>query len=350
MAKKELLEGNIAVCMAAIRGGCRFYAGYPITPQTSITEYFALHMAEAGGDFIQAESEIGAINMVAGASAGGLRAMTATSGPGFSLMAEGMSFMAGGALPGVIVDVQRSGAGGGNLLASQSDYNYATKTLGHGGLRAFTVGPESVQEAVDWTYKAFDIADQYRCLFILLTDGMTGQMMEPVVLPPYKTEFPSKNYIANGNEGRERRVVKEFEFDIYTLEKKYKQYARMYEAWAETEAAWEEVAMEDAEIVITAWGSAARITKTAVENLREQGIKVGLIRPITLHPFPKAPYEKLDPSRVRQILTVEMADPPQFFYDVDAVLARRIPHQYFTRSGGVIPNPDEIEDAVKKLI
>ena len=233
MDKKELLEGNVAVSMAALRAGCQFFAGYPITPQTTITEYLAVELPKSGGSFIQAESEVAAINMIAGAAAGGMRVMTATSGPGLSLMAEGMSYMAGAGLPGVIIDVQRSGAGGGNLLASQSDYNYTTKTLGHGGLRAFTVGPESVQEAVDWTYRGFEIADQYRTLFILLTDGMNGQMMEPVKIPEAKADFSPRDYIVSGKRGRERRVLKEFEFDVYTLEKKYKQYAQMYQHWAE---------------------------------------------------------------------------------------------------------------------
>ncbi len=350
MDKKELLEGNVAVSMAALRAGCQFFAGYPITPQTTITEYLAVELPRWGGCFVQAESEVAAINMIAGAAAGGMRVMTATSGPGLSLMAEGMSYMAGAGLPGVIIDVQRSGAGGGNLLASQSDYNYTTKTLGHGGLRAFTVGPESVQEAVDWTYKGFDLAEKYRSLFILLTDGMNGQMMEPVEIPEANKDIHPREYIVSGKRGRERRILKEFEFDVYTLEKKYKKYAAMYEQWAENETVWEDYEMEGAEYVVAAWGSAARITKTAIDSLKEQGLPVGMIRPITLHPFPRTPFLQLDPSRVKKLITVEMADPPQFFYDVELVNAGRIPHDYFTRSGGVIPTPDEIEAVILETI
>lgn len=352
MEKKQVMEGNIAVSEAAMRAGCTFYAGYPITPQSSITEYLSHKMFEKNREFVQAESEVAAINMVAGASAGGARAMTATSGPGFSLMAEGMSFMSAGRFPGVIVDVQRSGAGGGGILASQSDYNYATKTLGHGGLRAFVVGPESVQESVDWTYRAFDIADEYRTLVIVMTDGMIGQMMEPVSLPEYRelSTLPYKDWIAEGAEGRERRVVKEFSFDNYELERWYKERAAIYEEWADKLTQYEDYRMEDAEIVITAWGSTARISKTAIDTLREQGLKVGLIRAITLHPFPSARIAALDAAKVKHVLSVEMSDPVQFYEDVDRALRGRIPLSHFSRSGGVMITPDDIEGAIQKLL
>lgn len=350
MSNKLVLEGNIAVCEAALRAGCKFYAGYPITPQSSITEFLSHEMEKRNGDFVQAESEVAAINMVAGASAGGMRVMTATSGPGFSLMAEGMSYIAASRFPAVIVDVQRSGPGGGNILASQSDYNYATKTLGHGGHRAFVVGPESVQESVDWTYRAFDIADEYRTLVIVMTDGMIGQMMEPVVLPEAKKDIPIRDYIVNGCEGRERRVLKDFDFDSYVLEAQYKAASEMYNQWEENLAEYEEYRLEDAEYVIAAWGSTARVAKTAIDDLREEGIKVGLLRAITLHPFPSKRFDMLEADKVKAVLTVEMSDPPQFYYDVDRALKCRFTHKFFSRSGGVIIKPDDIKGAVRSII
>ena len=350
LTKKVVMEGNIAVCEAALRAGCKFYAGYPITPQSSITEYLSHEMQKHGGDFVQAESEVAAINMIAGASAGGARAMTATSGPGFSLMAEGMSFISASRFPAVIVDVQRSGAGGGHILASQSDYNYATKTLGHGGLKAFTVGPESAQEAVDWTYRAFDIADEYRCAVIVLTDGMLGQMLEPVELPEPKKDIPARDYIASGCEGRERRLVLDFTFDNLKLESWYKAAAAMYQKWEDELAVAEEYRLDDAEYVIAAWGSSARIAKTAIDELREEGVKVGMLRAVTLHPFPVKQFHALSDQQVKKVLTVEMSDPGQFYYDVDRVLRGRFEHRFFSRSGGVIITPDEIQAAVRSML
>lgn len=344
---KEVMEGNIALSEAAIRAGCRFYAGYPITPQTSITEHLSSRMEEAGGTFIQAESELAAINMVSGASAGGLRAMTATAGPGFSLMAEGMSFLCASQLPAVIVDVMRTGPGGATIRPSQSDYNYATKTLGHGGHRGFVVAPCSVQECADWTFRGFDISDKYRVPFILLSDGMIGNMLEPVELPEPIEKIPERDYIVDGCEGRAFRDQKDFERNPDILEAFYKSRNEMYREWEETMAEFETYRMDDAEYVITGFGSSARISKGAVDALREEGYKVGLIRPITLHPFPFAPYKEIDPESIRFVLTVEMSDPKQFYFDVDYALRDGVEHHSFTRSGGFMITPDDVVEAFK---
>lgn len=312
---KQVMEGNIAVCESAIRAGCKFYAGYPITPQTSITETLSYRMEEENGVFVQAESELAAINMVAGASAGGMRAMTATAGPGFSLMAEGMSFLCASQLPAVIVDVMRTGPGGATIRPSQSDYNYATKTLGHGGHRGFVVAPCTVQECADWTFRGFDISDKFRVPFVLLSDGMIGNMLEPVELPEPIKELPKRDYIVDGCEGRKFRDQKDFERNPAILEAFYKSRNDLYKMWADTMAEYEMYRMEDAEYVIAAFGSSARISKGSIDALREEGYKVGLIRPITLHPFPAKPFAVLDPKTVKFVLTVEMSDPKQFYYN-----------------------------------
>ena len=347
MAKKKVMQGNIALCEAVLRAGCNFYAGYPITPQTSITEYFAANIEKHGGVFIQAESEIAAINMVGGASAGGARAMTATSGPGFSLMAEGLSFISSMRVPAVIVNVQRGGPGGGNIKPSQSDYNYATKTLGHGGMRAFVIGPSTIQEEVDWAYNAFEIAEKFNCVVTLLTDGIMGTMMEPVEIPTENKPWHNRTNVITGKEGRERMLIRDFLPVPEEHEAKLKERAAVYADWAENYARAEEYLLDDAEFIITAWGSAARIATTSVDTLREEGYKVGLLRPITLHPFPMQNYRNLDPERIKGILSVEMSDPPQFFEDVDRAVKDRIPLSCYTRSGGVVITPDEIVDAVK---
>lgn len=341
------MEGNIAVCESAIRAGCKFYAGYPITPQTSITETLSYRMEEENGVFVQAESELAAINMVAGASAGGMRAMTATAGPGFSLMAEGMSFLCASQLPAVIVDVMRTGPGGATIRPSQSDYNYATKTLGHGGHRGFVVAPCTVQECADWTFRGFDISDKFRVPFVLLSDGMIGNMLEPVELPEPIKELPKRDYIVDGCEGRKFRDQKDFERNPAILEAFYKSRNDLYKMWADTMAEYEMYRMEDAEYVIAAFGSSARISKGSIDTLREEGYKVGLIRPITLHPFPAKPFAVLDPKTVKFVLTVEMSDPKQFYYDVDYALRDGVVNYSFTRSGGVMITPEDVTEAFK---
>jgi 2-oxoglutarate ferredoxin oxidoreductase subunit alpha len=350
MNKKQVWQGNEAMSEAALRAGCTFYAGYPITPQSSITEYLSWRIGEIGGEFVQAESEVAAVNMLVGASAAGVRNMTATSGPGFSLMAEGMSVLAAGSMPSVIVDVQRSGAGGGNIIASQSDYNYATKSLGHGGLRGYVVGPSYVQELVDEVYNAFDFADKYKTLVIVMSDGLIGQMMEPVVIPEFIKEIPDRSAsVPSGCKGREKMIVREFDFDTEVLEQRYIRLNDMYEYWQEHEVRVEEIQTADADYIFAAWGTTARICMTVMENLREQGYKVGMIRPITLHPFPYKSFEKLSAEKVKGVMTVEMSMPAQFYHDVKVGLDSEIQHEWFSRSAGNIITPEEIEEAFLKV-
>jgi 2-oxoglutarate ferredoxin oxidoreductase subunit alpha len=350
MAEKVVMQGDEALAEAAIRAGCRFFAGYPITPQSPITEYLSWRLHEVGGDFVQAESELSAIAMVTGASVAGARAMTATSGPGFSLMAEGMSGLAGGRKPAVIVDIQRMGAGGGGISAAQSDYYYATKSLGHGGLKGFVMGPNSVQEAIDCMYDAFDIADKYRTPVIILADAIIGQMMELVELPEFKKEFPDKSeYIPGGCAGREKKIIRDTNFNPQVLERMYKEYTKMYDDWEDTEVRFEEYMLADAEYVIISWGTSARISTTAVSRLRAAGVKVGIFRPITLHPFPYKRISGFDKNKIKGVLTVEMTIPRQFYHDVVRALDRDIRHEWFGHTAGVITTPEEVENAVKNM-
>lgn len=350
MAKKVLMQGNVAAAEAAIRAGMALYAGYPITPQTTLTEYLSWRMEEVGGQFIQAECEPAAINMVLGASVGGARAMTATSGPGFSLMQEGLSAMCGGHLPSVVINVMRSGAGGGSITSSQADYNLATKSAGHGGLRAFVEAPSSVQEFVDLVYDSFDIAEKYRTPVVILVDGMIGQMHEPVVIPKFKQFEDRRATMAPGEKGRPKRVFKDTLSVPVLVEKEYDKACEMYEVWQKEEVRCEELYLDDAEYVIVAFGSAARIASGAVQKLREEGIKVGMLRPVTLFPFPKERIAQICKDKVKAVLTVEMARPAMFYEDVSMYLDKDIPHHVCTRAGGVIITPEEVEEAFRKIL
>ena len=348
--KRQILSGNTALAEAAVRCGCKFYAGYPITPQTAITEYLSERMGETGGEFVQAESEVAAINMVLGASAVGARAMTATSCQGLSLMAEGMSSLAAGRLPAVIVDVQRGGAGTGSIAPSQCDYSFVTRSLGHGGLHAYVLGPSTVQEIVDVTQKAFDIADEYRTPVIILTDGVLGLMMEAVTLPEFVETLPEKDWIITGREGmRAKKMTSDNARPASAQEQKLRAYDRMYKEW-ESDPLYEEVCMEDAELVIAAWGSVARVAKTAIRNLRAEGHKVGMIRPISLYPFPTDVFRKLDPGKVKNIVVAEHAMPPQLLHDVDFAVQGKIPLSSCTHCAGVLLTPEEIADACRELL
>lgn len=349
--KRQILSGNTALAEAAVRAGCKFYAGYPITPQTAITEYLSERMAETGGVFVQAESEVAAINMVLGASAAGARAMTATSCQGLSLMAEGMSSLAAGRIPGVIVDVQRGGAGTGAILPSQCDYSFVTRSLGHGGLHAYVFGPSTVQEIVDVTGRAFDIADEYRTPVLILTDGVLGLMMEAVTLPEFKKDIPDREWKIEGREGlRPKMMTGDNVKPPIAQENRLRDiFVPMYEEW-EQDPLYEEVETEDAELIIAAWGSVARVAKTALKELREEGYRVGMIRPISLYPFPTQAFRSLDPAKVKNIVVAEHALPPQLMFDVDHAVQGRIPLTSCTHSSGVLLSPDEIADACRKLL
>ncbi|HWQ51175.1 MAG TPA: hypothetical protein VN369_05155 [Terriglobales bacterium] len=350
MSKKEILSGNVALAEAAVRAGCRFFAGYPITPQTTVTEYLSGRMPEAGGEFVQAESEVSAINMLLGASAVGARVMTATSCQGLSLMTEGLSSMCAGRIPAVVVDVQRGGAGSGSIAPSQCDYSFVTRSMGHGGLHAYVLGPATIQELVDITFKAFDIADQERTPVIILTDGVMGLMMEAVSIPDPLDKLPKRDWIITGREDmRPKKLTQDNVKPAPAQEIALRQYDEQYKRW-ESEPLVEELYTDDAEVIIAAWGTVARVARTALKNLRDEGYRVGMIRPISLYPFPTQSLRKLDPAKVRGIVVAEHAMPAQMLHDVDFAVQGKIPLESCTHSAGVLLTPDEIADAVRKAL
>lgn len=359
MSEKVVKKGNEALCEAALRAGCRFFAGYPITPQTTATEYLSWRMNEIGGVFVQAESELAAINMIAGSAHSGCRSMTATSGPGLSLMTETLSVMAGTRLPAVIVDIQRAGAGIGGIQGAQGDFYMITKTLGHGGLQGLVYAPDTIQESIDIIYEAWDKAEQYRTPVFIMTDGTMGQMMEAVMLPEFKDipDLSDQPYVAcKRKDGRKKRLITDSPwFGPYSnmndnMEYHYAEYEKMYESWNENEVRYEEFMMDDAEYLIIAWGTSARVAKTAIKHLRDQGIKVGLFRPITLCPFPKDQIASIDKNKIKAVLTVEMTIPSQFHHEVIIYLDKDIKIETYRRGGGNMVLDEEIEEALKKLM
>lgn len=349
--EKKFMKGNEAIAEAAVRAGCRFFSGYPITPQNEIPEYLTRRLPEVGGTFVQGESEIAAINMVIGAAAAGVRAMTSSSNPGISLKTEGISTLSGSRLPAVIIDVARTGTGTGQIYPGQNQYNVATKAPGHGGFKVIVLAPATVQEAVDLTYEAFDYADRDRNPVIVLADGVIGGMMEAVILPEAKTQLPDKSeWVIDGCKGREFRINRSLDNDTVKLEKFQQDCADMYDRWALEDIRYESHLVEDAEIVIAAYGTSARVAKTAIKELRKAGIKVGLIRPIIVSPFPFPAFDQLDYSKVKHVLSVEMCLPALMVDDVKSAVARRAEVSSFGRGAGFVMSPDEIGDAVKKLL
>lgn len=348
--EKKFMKGNEAIAEAAVRAGCRFFAGYPITPQNEIPEYLTKRLPEVGGVFVQGESEIAAINMVCGASAAGFRAMTSSSNPGISLKTEGISTMSGAQLPGVIIDVARTGTGTGQIYPGQNQYNVATKAPGHGGFKVIVLAPATVQEAVDLTYEAFDYADRDRSPVIVLADGVIGGMMEAVLLPEPKTQLPDKSdWVIDGCKGRKLRINRSLDNDTAKLEQFQRDRAAMFEKWQLEDTRVEEYQLEDAELVIVAYGTSARVAKTAIGELRKEGVKVGLLRPIIVSPFPFDAFDKLDYSRIKQVLSVEMCIPALMVEDVKSAVARRAEVSSFGRGAGFVMSPDEIMAAVRKL-
>jgi 2-oxoglutarate ferredoxin oxidoreductase subunit alpha len=329
--------------MAAIEAGCRYYFGYPITPQSDIPEYLSRELPGRGGVFIQAESEIASINMLLGASATGARAMTSSSSPGISLKQEGISYMAGSELPGVIVNISRSGPGLGGIDASQSDYFQAVKGGGHGGYHIMVLAPASVQEAYDLTMLAFDMADIYRTPVMVLADAVIGQMKEPLVPNPRPVaDLPEKDWVVRGKGDGEQRVVKSLYLGDGELEAHNWKLHRRYAEMKEKECRWEEFMTEDASLVVTAFGSVARIAKTAIMMAREEGIKVGLLRPITLFPFPSAAYAGIS-QRCRRFLDIEL-NTGQMVEDVRLSVTSGTQVSFYGRppGAGSLPTPEEI--------
>lgn len=345
---KELLKGNNAIAEAAIRAGVEAYFGYPITPQTELLEYMSKRMPELGRVFLQAESEVAAINMVYGTACTGKRVMTSSSSPGFSLMQEGLSYIAGSEVPCVVVDVMRGGPGLGNILPSQGDYFQATRSAGHGDFRPIVLAPASVQEAIDFTVLAFDLADKYRHLTIVLADGQIGQMMEPAEMPPMQdlnTKVPV--WALSGALDRQPNVIS----SIYLEAEEEEAFNLRIQAKLRHIQATEQRAYEyetaNAELLVVAFGTAGRIAFSAVEAAREQGLKVGLFRPQTLYPFPVQRLQALA-SQVQQILVVEM-NAGQMVDDVRLAVNGRVPVDFYGRMGGIIPMPNEIFAAIQQL-
>ncbi|HEY6872448.1 MAG TPA: 3-methyl-2-oxobutanoate dehydrogenase subunit VorB [Geobacteraceae bacterium] len=349
MSNRLFVKGNEAVAMAAIEAGCRYYFGYPITPQSDIPEYLSRELPKLNGEFIQAESEIASINMLLGASATGVRAMTSSSGPGISLKQEGISYMAGSELPGVIVDIARSGPGLGGIDASQADYFQAVKGGGHGGYHIVVLAPSSVQEMYDLTLLAFDLADIYRIPAMVLADSVVGQMKEPLI--PHKrpdTPLPPVEWAVRGKGEGEQRVVKSLYLGDGELEAHNWKLHAKYQLLKENESRWEEFETGDAEILVTAFGSAARIAKTAIMMAREEGIKVGLLRPITLFPFPEMAYAALT-GRCKRVLDIEL-NTGQMIEDVRLSVAKDAEVFFYGRppGAGSLPTPEELLEQIRK--
>ena len=346
MAERVLMKGNEAIAEAAIRAGCRHYFGYPITPQTEIAAYMAKKMPKIGGVFLQAESEIASINMVYGAAAAGMRVMTSSSSPGISLKAEGLSYIAGSDVPALVVNVQRGGPGLGGIQPSQSDYFQATKGGGHGDYRMIVLAPASVQEMASLTIKGFNLADKYNMTSMILADGTIGQMMEPITFEDAQIETYEKPWALTGTGcKRPHNVVNSLYLKPDELEiKNFQRYER-YRIVEEQEAMWEEYMMEDAELCVVAFGIASRVAKNAVAAARAEGIKVGLIRPITLWPFPKAPLEAAA-EKVKGFISVEL-NMGQMIEDIRLYTHSKKPVGLCNRCGGMIPSPDEVLASIR---
>ena len=348
MAEKILMKGNEALAEAAIMAGCRHYFGYPITPQTEVAAYMAKRMPKIGGCFLQAESEIAAINMVIGAASAGKRAMTSSSSPGISLKSEGISYMAGCDLPALIVNVQRGGPGLGGIQPSQSDYFQATRGGGHGDYHLLVLAPSSVQEMADLVSKGFDLAEKYRMPCMLLADGTMGQMMEPVELHE-KQEAPiEKPWALTGTEGKRKpNIINSLALEPQELEKWNEDRFKRYDIVREHEQMSESYCMEDAEYCVVAFGIAARVAKNAIVEARKKGIKVGMVRPITIWPFPKKAMAKAADHCV-SLLSVEL-NMGQMIDDIRLAIECRRPVSLCNRTGGLIPSPGEVLAKIEEL-
>lgn len=350
MAEKVLMKGNEAVAEAAIMAGCRCFFGYPITPQNEIPEYMSRRMPEVGGVFLQAESEVAGSNMVYGAACAGARVMTTSSSPGISLMQEAISYMAGAELPCVVVNIVRGGPGLGGIQGAQSDYFQATKGGGHGDYHLLVLGPSTVQELVDLTMEAFDLADMYRNPVMILGDAILGQMMEPVEMRkrPPRADLPPKTWATTGAAGRPKNIITSLYLDPAKLEKHNLRLAEKYNRMAAEQVRYATHMTEDADVVLVAYGTTARIARAALDRARERGLRVGLFRPISLWPFP---YEALATAAAgaAHVLVVEMSL-GQMVEDVRLALGETKPVHFYGRTGGMSPSPREILDEIVKIV
>jgi 2-oxoglutarate/2-oxoacid ferredoxin oxidoreductase subunit alpha len=349
---RELMKGNEAVAEAAVRAGLQAYFGYPITPQTELLEYLSKRMPELGRAFVQAESELGAINMVYGAACTGARVMTSSSSPGISLMLEGLSYIAGTEVPMVLVDVMRGGPGLGNIAPAQGDYNQMVHGGGHGDYHSIVLAPASVQESIDLTMLAFDLAEKYRMVTVVLTDGALGQMMEPAELPPMmplRTQFPSWAVRgAEGREDREKRYLSSIYLNPPELEAANFRMAKEWLTVQANEVRYKEYYLDDAEFAVIGFGSSGRVALSAVRQARAEGIKVGLLRPISLSPFPEQVVTELS-QRVEGLLVVEMNN-GQMLDDIRLASQGRTPIEFFARTGGIMPLPEEVLAEIHRLV
>ncbi len=347
---KVLMKGNEAVGAAAIAAGCRYFFGYPITPQNEIPEYMSRELGKVGGVFVQAESEVAAINMVYGAAGSGARVMTSSSSPGIALKQEGISYIAGAELPCVIVDMMRGGPGLGSIQPAQGDYFLATRGGGNGDYRMIVLAPADVQELVDLVIEGFDLADIYRTPVMILGDGMIGQMMEPV---EFKTEankeLPEKDWATVGTGGKRKpNVINSLYLQAEDLENHNIKLQAKFAKIRENEKRVEKYNIENADIVLTAYGTTSRIAKTAISKLEKEGYKVGLIRPISLYPFPNEAYEEINED-AKGVLTIEMSS-GQMIDDVRLSLNGKLPTYFYGRTGGMVPSPEEIVNKVKEIL
>ena len=358
MSKRVFMKGCEAIAEAAVRAGCRFFAGYPITPQNEIPEYFSRRLPEVGGVFVQGESEVASINMVYGAAAAGTRAMTSSSSCGISLKSEGISFAAAARIPLVYCNVQRGGPGIGAIQPAQQDYFQATKASGNGGFKMIVLAPSTVQEAVDLTYEAFDLADRDRNPVLILADGVIGTMMEPVVLPKEKSAEEVKaikesklKWACVGHEldYKNRSWIQPGQWKTSEMQKCNEEAAELYKSWSKDER-WEEYMLEDAELVLTAYGISGRIARSAVNLLRKEGIKAGLLRPITVNPFPYRAYENINWDINKGIISIEMSIPAQFKEDVKIAVSDRAKVDEVLVSGGNIMTREAIVEKAKAIL
>ncbi len=345
---KELLKGNVAFAEAAIRAGCEAYFGYPITPQTEALEHMSQRMPELGRVFIQAESEIAAINMVYGAACAGVRVMTSSSSPGVSLMMEGISYIVGSEVPAVLVDIMRGGPGLGNIAPSQGDYNQIVKGGGHGDYRMIVLAPATVQELIDLTVEAFDLAEKYRNIVTILADGSLGQIMEPAELPPMRPVRPFSErpeWALTGAKDRDPNIIASIYIDPVVEEVFNLKLMDKFREIEANEVRYKELLLEDAEIAVIAFGTAGRIAQSAVNAAREEGIKVGLMRPISLYPYPYDRVKEIS-EQVKTILVVEMSG-GQMLEDVRLAVEGRVPIHFYGRMGGMVPLPDEVLEEIR---
>ena len=348
--EKVLMKGNEAIGAAAIRGGCRYFFGYPITPQNEVPEYMSRELPKAGGVFLQAESEVAAINMVYGAAGAGARVMTSSSGPGIALKQEGISYICGSEVPCVIVNIMRGGPGLGGIQPSQADYFQATRGGGNGDYNLIVLAPANVQEAADMMTESFDLADLYRIPVLLLGDGMIGQMMEPVEFrDPPKRELPSKEWATTGTGGKRKpNIINSLYLDPLELEAFNRRLQAKYAEIRRAEQRWESYRLDDAEFVFVSYGTSSRVVKNAIADLREEGVKAGLIRPITLWPYPVDAFDEI-PTTATALMSVEMSE-GQMVEDVRLASNGRWPVGFYGRSGGMIPQQRDVVEAAREMI